>query len=233
MYTTMDYDFFEQSYYYTQPGPQGETISDDLSWLICPIIIESDPKEQVGETTDVVSEVIVSLLQFTLIPSDEHPTEQEVNPKPLIDISKRSDPEFESQRSRYPTNRGSNENLSQTTVAFNTSLYSNVLQKTTEEALQDPKWKRAMEEEIAALKKNKTWEQCILLRGKKRVGCKWVFTIKYHVDGTVERYKARLVAKGYTQTYGVDYSETFSPVAKIDTIRILFSIAANKDWSLL
>ena len=60
-----------------------------------------------------------------------------------------------------------------------------------------------MEDEIAALNKNNTWEKCVLLEGKKTVGCKWVFSIKCHVDRTIERNKARLVVKGYTQTYEI------------------------------
>jgi Reverse transcriptase (RNA-dependent DNA polymerase) len=68
--------------------------------------------------------------------------------------------------------------------------------------------------------------------GKKMIYCRWVFKIKYKSDGTVEQYKAWLVVKRYTQTYGIDYKESFAPVAKMDIIRTIMSIATNYDWSL-
>ena len=64
------------------------------------------------------------------------------------------------------------------------------------------------------------------------VGCKWVFTVKYKSDGGIEKYKARLVAHRYTQTFGVDYEEMFAPVAKLNSIRILLSLATNLNWEL-
>ena len=72
------------------------------------------------------------------------------------------------------------------------------------EAIQDPKWKTPMDDEMAALEKNKTWDLVTLPEGKRTVGCKWVNTIKHKSDGSVERSKAKLVVKGYTQSYNID-----------------------------
>ena len=71
-----------------------------------------------------------------------------------------------------------------------------------------------------------------LLAGKKSVSCKWVYTVKYKANETLERYKTRLVAKGYTQTYGVDYLETFALIAKMNIVKILLSLATNYNWDL-
>jgi hypothetical protein len=89
-----------------------------------------------------------------------------------------------------------------------------------------------MQEEMKALHKNQTWDLVKLPNEKKVVGCKWVFTINNKADGSVERYKARLVAKGFTQTYETDYEETFSLIAKMNSIRVLLSIVVNLDWPL-
>ena len=116
--------------------------------------------------------------------------------------------------------------------AFVASLQSVKIPKDWREAKNDPKWHEAMREELSALEKNQTWDLVKLPAGKRVVTCKWVFTVKQTPEGKVERCKARLVARGYSQTYGIDYDETFAPVAKMSTVRILISCATNFGWPL-
>ncbi|KAH9647737.1 retrovirus-related pol polyprotein from transposon RE1 [Citrus sinensis] len=97
-------------------------------------------------------------------------------------------------------------------------------------ALSDPMWYKAMQEEYLALKANHTWDLVLPATPVKIVGNKWVFRIKYNSDGSVSRYKARLVANGFHQTHGVDYTETFSPVVKSSTIRVILSLAILNHW---
>ena len=100
------------------------------------------------------------------------------------------------------------------------------------QAVQFPKWRATMDKEIEALAINNTWTLTQLLVGKSPIGCKSVYRIKYLLDGTIERYKAHLVAKGFTQKHGLDYSETFSPVAKSVSVKIVLSLFAVKGWFL-
>ena len=99
-------------------------------------------------------------------------------------------------------------------------------------AKEDAKWKQAMQDEIDALETNQTWSLTHLPPNKQAIGCKWVYKIKHKSDGSIERYKARLVAKFYTQVEGIDYNETFAPVAKLTTVRLLMVVAAAKNWEL-
>jgi hypothetical protein len=122
--------------------------------------------------------------------------------------------------------------LSPSYRAFIASLQSVMIPRDWKAAKQDPKWHEAMREELNALEKNKTWELVPLPTGKRAVGCKWIYTVKQNPEGKIERYKARLVARGYSQTYGIDYDETFAPVAKMNTVRILVSCATNFGWPM-
>ncbi|XP_062081030.1 uncharacterized mitochondrial protein AtMg00820-like [Humulus lupulus] len=116
--------------------------------------------------------------------------------------------------------------------AFLSKVEQVVVPKDIAEALAQKEWKQAVYDEIGALESNTTWTIVNRPRDKHVVECKWVFTVKHKANGTIDRYKARLVAKGFTQTHGVDYNKTFSPVAKLNTVRVLLSIAANLDWPL-
>ena len=101
-----------------------------------------------------------------------------------------------------------------------------------EEAAKDEAWMKAMKDELSMIEKNATWDLVNRPSDKPIIGVKWVFKTKLNLDGTVQKHKARLVAKGYAQKPGVDYNETFAPVARLDTIRTLIALAAQKSWKL-
>jgi len=121
-------------------------------------------------------------------------------------------------------------------VAHHYAYMVRVIQKVEpicfEQAVGNPKWDNAMDEKMSALDANATWELVALLEDKKIIGCKWVYRVKHNADGFVSRYKTILVAKGYAQTYGIDYEETYSPVAKMTTVRAIIAMATSKGWSL-
>ena len=101
-----------------------------------------------------------------------------------------------------------------------------------EEALKDSKWKNAMKEELFMIEKNKTLEFVDKSQGRKVIGVKWVFRTKLNADGSINKHKARLVVKRCAQIFGVDYSDTFAPVARLDTIRLLLAISAQLGWKV-
>uniref|UniRef100_A0A2N9F1L6 CCHC-type domain-containing protein n=1 Tax=Fagus sylvatica TaxID=28930 RepID=A0A2N9F1L6_FAGSY len=115
-------------------------------------------------------------------------------------------------------------------LTFLHALTSSVEPSCYSTALCHSHWHEAMSNELRALEANSTWTLEPLPPGKKPIGCKWVFKTKLKADGSIERYKARLVAKGYTQVEGLDYHETFAPVAKMTTVRCLLAVAAAQQW---
>jgi hypothetical protein len=104
--------------------------------------------------------------------------------------------------------------------------------KSVKEALADPRWKHAMDDEYAALMKNGTWHLIPGTQATNLIDYKWMFKVKHKVDSSVDRYTARLVAKGFKQRYEIDYEDTFSPVVKPAAIRLVLSIAISRNWCL-
>jgi hypothetical protein len=101
-----------------------------------------------------------------------------------------------------------------------------------EEAASQQVWREAMVEEYASIMKNDVWEVVPRPEGKSVVTSRWLYKIKHAADGSIEKYKARFVARGFSQVEGVDYDETFAPVARYSSIRSVVSIAAEMGWKI-
>jgi histone deacetylase 1/2 len=99
-------------------------------------------------------------------------------------------------------------------------------------AMSIPLWHASMKQEFQALQQNNTWKLVPPRSGINIIDSKWVFKVKKHADGTIERYKAHLVEKGFKQRFGLDYKATFSPVVKPTTIRLLLSSGVTRGWSI-
>ena len=100
------------------------------------------------------------------------------------------------------------------------------------EAAGQPEWEDAMSKEIESIEKNLTWSLVKLPVGHKAIGLKWVFKLKKDSDGEIIKHKARLVAKGYVQRQGIDFDEVFAPVTRLDTVRVMLAVAANRGWQV-
>ena len=100
---------------------------------------------------------------------------------------------------------------------------------TLDEALENDRWKEAMQAEYDSIMKNETWELVDKPPRRKIIGTKWIWKVKYKADGSLEKYKARLVAQGFSQLEGFDVGDTFAPTARMTTIRLVLVVAAHKN----
>jgi Reverse transcriptase (RNA-dependent DNA polymerase) len=246
LYISRDVSFFENEPYYQtseQGNAQGQPTTLSPNNFMFPDEtnqeqVEYADEEQVGETNVISSggeeernESSEEQPQEEITLRNEEPTQDENTlrrkstrqTRPLVKLR-----DYVSHQVMYPIqNFISYSKVSPKYRAYLSNITNQMEPTNFSETNQSPTWCKAMNEELKALEKNDTWDIINLPKNKKLVGCKWVYKIKYNCDGTIERYKARLVAKGFTQTYGIDYQETFAPVAKINTVRILLSVVTN------
>lgn len=118
-------------------------------------------------------------------------------------------------------------------IILNTVVVAKSVQPSShQDAMQDPHWRQAMDAKFDALRRNQTWHLVLRQRDQNLLDSKWVFKLKHKADGNIERHKVRLIAKGFKQRYGLYYEDTFSPVIKPTTVRLILSLAVSRGWCL-
>ncbi|CAL2259009.1 unnamed protein product [Prunus armeniaca] len=229
----MDVTFSKSEYFYTPISPpldhKGESSNCDLDGVLEWLDVQEETSS--GGVHSVPSDGLIEPA-----PSIPQLLTEEETASPCIGVAEGEcsghQPTINEASSPISSSTMSSSSASSLDIPEVLSIRKSEVPTRVKDALKSREWTKAMDEEMRALQQNNTWEVVELPKGKKLVGCRWVFTVKYKDDGSLDRYKARLVAKGYTQTYGVDYQETFSPVAKMNTVRVLISLAANLNWPL-
>ncbi|PRQ17191.1 putative RNA-directed DNA polymerase [Rosa chinensis] len=236
LFVSRDVHFDESNSFFqlSDNEPQGEHICDLFP---TPIPVEaaigtpSSPQlvQQFSNTEEVPTESNTQDDQQAVVPNTSQPRR---NPPRMRHPPPRLQ-DYETYTTRYPLAQVAHSiNTSSSHSAFLIKISKETEPRNFEEANQSPVWKKAMHDELKALDDNRTWSIVKLPKGQKIVGAKWIYKIKFNSDGSIERHKARLVARGFTQTFGVDYKETFAPVAKMNSVRVLLSVAINCGWSL-
>ncbi|RVW45971.1 Retrovirus-related Pol polyprotein from transposon TNT 1-94 [Vitis vinifera] len=233
-------------------------VSRDVQFVETSPIFENSNQGEILSDFVPLPEVAANIEQQSIAPTIQHPTEASVESTinqvvqesaPNIDISeqttlpRRNPPrerhppakfrDYIAAAVRYPPEKFlSYQNLSTSHLAYLTTISSVHEPKNFHEANSQPMWRKSMDDELKALEETNTWNIVHLPPGKHVVGCRWVYRFKFNPDGSIERPKSRVVAQGFTQHFGVDYKETFAPVAKMSTVKVLLSVAANHGWSL-
>ncbi|CAN1850045.1 Retrovirus-related Pol polyprotein from transposon TNT 1-94 [Linum perenne] len=208
--------FLEHVFYYSDNDSTLDDLTTTLPMFPRLISFEDDPPPP-GDAAPPPVHDVQDAPNVPLVPADQ----------PATNVTDLDPPPRRSTRSTF----GQPPSRYLDYVAFSTDPIS--IPINYKQACMDSNWRQAMNDELAALEKNHTWEVVPRPVGATIIGSKWVYTTKFNPDGSLARYKARLVAQGFRQQYGVDYDETFAPVAKMQTVRTLLALASQRHWPLL
>ncbi|GAU30708.1 hypothetical protein TSUD_39320 [Trifolium subterraneum] len=212
IYVSKDVIFHESNFPFTTLVPSASSSQVDPS--------NASPSQEPNTTSPLTVEQVNSIISQPINYSQPTPPSSGVqtNNSPTQSISNHNEHNM--------ITRGKTGNLKPKTYT------ASIEPTTVKGALADPQWAQAMKTEYKALMDNHTWSLVPLPSHRKAIGCKWIFRIKENPDGSVNKYKARLVAKGFLQTPGFDFKETFSPVIKPVTIRLILTLAVTYKWTV-
>ena len=225
VFFSRDVLFDETKFYYKCKRNEGENLSQSRKKNTEVKITEEDEIKKTSE--DLITEVVPEEQEKSPLKEIEtnfEETEEIIHPEETKEKENNESPRKSTRVRKAPNRFGEWTNCVQEYVPEEPQTVKEALESEEKE-----EWLNAMKSEMKSLKKNCVWTLQSLPEGRNAVGCKWVFKIKLDAEGKVERYKARLVAQGFTQRYGIDYDETFSPVVRFESIRSLLAIASQHE----